>query len=109
MIWDDLADAWNVIGHNINDVFYVIQYLLFNLGQLFLVIFSPLNFAFNFFKGFFDGINTTPPATAISWNFDSDILAIFNTIPYFSILMGAVGAGIAILILVWVMAQLLKL
>jgi hypothetical protein len=109
MVWDDLADAWNVIGHNLNDVFYSLSYIVENLANAFLIIFYPINFAFNFFKGFFDGITTVPPETAISWTFDPAIVEIFNTIPYWSLLMFAVGGGLAIIVLVFVISQLLKL
>jgi len=109
MVWDDLADAWNVIGHNINDIFYSIQYIFSQLANVFLIIFTPLNFAFNFVKGFFVGVNTAPPETAISWTFDSGITAIFNTIPYWSTFMWAVGAGLSILVLVFLISHILKL
>lgn len=109
MVWDDLATAWDTIGHNINDVFYTIQYIFSNLGAIFTIIFTPLNFAFNFFKGFFDGISIAPPETAISWVFPDNIVAVFNAIPYWSVFMYAIGAGLAIIILVWIMAHLLKL
>jgi hypothetical protein len=109
MIWDDLADAFSVIGHNLNDIFYSIQYIFSNLGAIFTIIFTPLNFAFNFFKGFFNGIATPPPETAISWVFPDNILAVFNSIPYWTTFMYSVGAGLSILVLVWIMAHLLKL
>ena len=109
MVWDDLADAWNIIGHNFNDVFYSISYIVENLANAFLIIFYPINFAFNFFKGFFDGVAMPPPETAISWTFDAEIVAIFNTIPYWSLFMFAVGGGLAIIVLVFVISQLLKL
>ena len=109
MIWDDLINFTAQLLHNVSDLFYAIQYIFSNLGNVFLIMFTPLNFAFNFFKGLFDGFNTPPPATAISWTFDSGILAVFNTIPYFSVLMFAVGAGLSIIVLVWIMGHLLKL
>lgn len=109
MVWDDLANAWDTIGHNINDVFYTIQYIFSNLGAIFTIIFTPLNFAFNFFKGFFNGISNAPPETAISWVFPDNIVAVFNAIPFWSVFMYAIGAGLAIIILVWIMSHLLKL
>jgi len=109
MVWDDLADIAYNLFHIFNDIFFVIQYIFTNLASVFVIVFTPLNFAFNFVKGFFDGISQTPPATEISWVFDSGITDIFNTIPYWSVLMYAVGAGLSILILGWVMSHLLKL
>jgi hypothetical protein len=109
MIWDDLADTANNLFHIFFDIFYSIEYIFSNLAGIFVIIFTPINFAFNFVKGFFDGIATTPPATAISWTFPDNIVAVFNAIPYWSLFSYAIGAGLAILILVWIMAHLLKL
>jgi hypothetical protein len=109
MIWDDLIAPVYALFHNISDLFYAIEYIFSNLANIFVIIFTPLNFSFNFIKGFFDGTATTPPATAISWTFDSGIIAIFNTIPYWSVFMYAVGAGLSVMVLVFVVAQLLKL
>lgn len=109
MVWDDLADTANNLFHIFFDVFYVIEYIFSNLANVFVIIFTPITFAFNFIKGFFDGISVAPPETAISWTFDSGILAIFNTIPYWSLFMFALGAGLSILVLGWIMSHLLKL
>ncbi|MCJ7789658.1 MAG: hypothetical protein MUP69_05655 [Candidatus Atribacteria bacterium] len=109
MIWDDIIEPFFALIHNVADFFYAIQYIFSNLANVFVIIFSPINFAFNFIKGFFDGINVPPPETAISWAFDSGILAIFNTIPYWSVLMFGVGAGLSILVLIFVVSQLMKL
>ena len=109
MIWDDIAEAGSLLFHLFFDIFYAVEYIFSNLVQIFVIIFSPLNFSFNFIKGFFDAISIPPPETAISWTFDSGILAIFNTIPYWSTLMFGVGAGLSILILIFVVSQLLKI
>lgn len=109
MIWDDLADIVSGLFHNFADIFYSIQYIFDNLVNVFVIVFSPINFAFNFIKGFFDGINSTPPETAISWTFSDEILAVFNTIPYWSVLMFAIGGALSILILIFIISLLLKL
>jgi hypothetical protein len=109
MLWDDLADIANNLFHIFFDVFYVIQYIFSNLVEVFDIVFTPINFSFNFVKGFFDGISTTPPETAISWTFGTEIIDIFNAIPHWSLFMYAVGAGISILILAWIMSHLLKI
>lgn len=108
-MWDDLFNAVSGILHNAYDVFYSIEYIFSNLANIFLIIFSPLNFAFNFIKGFFDGVSVPPPETAISWTFDSGVLGVFNSIPYWSVFMYAIGAGLSILVLIFVVNQLLKL
>lgn len=109
MIWDDLFNSVSTALHNVYDFFYAIEYIFSNLANIFIIIFSPLNFAFNFIKGFFDGISVPPPETAISWTFSDEILAVFSAIPYWSILMYGVGAGLSFLILIFIISQLLKL
>ncbi|MFA5031257.1 MAG: hypothetical protein WC495_06770 [Patescibacteria group bacterium] len=109
MVWDDLADIAYNLFHIFFDIFYVIEYIFSNLANVFLIIFTPINFAFNFVKGFFDGIAIAPPETAISWTFDSEITDIFSAIPHWDLLMYAVGAGLSVLVLGWVMSHLLKL
>lgn len=109
MIWDDLADTANNLFHIFIDLFYSIEYIFSNLAGVFTIIFTPINFAFNFIKGFFDGIITPPPETAISWAFPDNIVDVFNAIPYWSVLMYAVGAGLSIIVLGWILSHLLKL
>jgi hypothetical protein len=109
MTWDDIIAPFYALLHNFADFFYAIRYIFSNLANVFVIIFSPLNFAFNFIKGFFDGTSTPPPETAISWTFDSGILAVFQSIPYWSLFIFSIGAGISILLLIFIVNQLLKL
>jgi len=88
------------------DFFNVVRYIIENLGSFFTYLFVPLAALFNFVKGFFQGITTPPPATAISWVFPDNIMAVFNAIPYFNLLELAVGAGLAILIVNYIMRRL---
>lgn len=109
MIWDDLYNAIATALHNVYDFFYAIEYIFSNLVNIFVIIFSPINFAFNFIKGFFNGIAVPPPETAISWIFSSEITAVFSAIPYWSVFMFAISAALSILILIFIISQLLKL
>ena len=109
MIWDDLAEIGNNVFHILIDIVYSIQYIFDNLSDVFSIIFQPLNFAFNFIKGFFDGISVAPPETAITWTFDTEILDVFNSIPHFSLFMYAIFGGISIIIFSWIVYHLLKI
>ena len=90
------------------DCFNVIRYVFSNIAGLFTILFTPLAWLFNFLRGFFDGVSTTPPATEISWVFPANILAIFNAIPYFSLIEYACGAGLAILVLIFIFRRLME-
>lgn len=109
MIWDDLLNATAQLLHNVYDLFYSLEYIFSQFGNVFAIIFTPLNFAFNFVKGFFDGIGSTPPTTELSYSFDSSITAIFNTIPHWSLFMWAIGAGLSVLVIGWIAVHILKL
>lgn len=92
--------------HHLYDVFYIFQYLLDQLGTLFGIIFTPLTWIFNFVKGFFISAFATPIEPQISWVFSDDILAVFNAIPYWSVFMWAIGCGLAILMLVFILKRI---
>jgi hypothetical protein len=109
MIWDDLIAPVNSVIHNVQDLFYAVEYIFSNLSAVLLIIFTPLQFALNFIKGFFDGITTTAPATAITWVFPDNVMAVFNAIPYFSLFEWVLGAMISVFFLVFITNQLLKL
>ena len=96
------------ILHIAFDCFNVAEYIFSNIAGLFSMLFTPLTGIFNFVKGFFAGIFSIPPATAISWTFPANIMAVFNAIPYFSVLEYACGAGLSILFLIFVFKELTK-
>jgi hypothetical protein len=92
--------------HHTYDCFYIAQYLIDNLGNLFAIIFTPLTWVFNFVKGFFVSAFATPVEPTITWTFSSDILAVFQSIPYWSVFTFAIGSGVAILVLVFIFRRL---
>jgi hypothetical protein len=93
---------WTDFVHTFKDVFfYLPSWILGQLQAFFSNIFTPLSWFLNFLKGFFAGLNSTP-AEPLSWTFDSGTLAFFQTIPYWNYLMFGIGAGISILILVFI-------
>lgn len=95
--------------HHIYDVFYIAQYLLDNLADLFSIIFIPLTWIFNFVRGFFNSAFATPPEAGISWVFSDSILNFYNSIPYWNYLMFGVGAGIGILFLVFIFKRIVSI
>jgi len=92
--------------HHIYDVFYICQYLVDNLGNLFAIVFTPLTWIFNFVKGFFISAFTAPVEPTITWTFSEEILGIFQHVPYWNVLMFAIGAGISVLVLVFIFKRL---
>lgn len=95
--------------HHLYDFFYIAQYLVDNLGELFAIIFFPLTWIFNFVRGFFVSAFAPPVEPEISWIFPEQILELFNAIPYWNILMFSLGAGISILLLVFVFKRIMSI
>jgi hypothetical protein len=94
--------------HSTFDFFNVLRYVIQNLGSLFSYLFTPLTGLFNFVKGFFDGIATPPPTTAMTLGWQTEIMTIFNAIPNFSLLCWACGAAVAIILLVFIFRRLVE-
>jgi len=94
--------------HHIYDVFYVLQYLLDNLQSLFNIVLTPLTWIFNFVRGFFISafVEDIPPE--ITWTFPDEIVGVFNSIPYWEVFTFGIGAGISILVLVFIFRRLLS-
>jgi formylmethanofuran dehydrogenase subunit A len=92
---DDLA-------HIAFDFFNVLRYVMSNIASLFTLLFTPLQWLFNFLKGFFVGVSSPAEAADIAWTFPENIMAVFNAIPYFNLIEYACGAGISILVLIFI-------
>jgi len=92
--------------HHIYDFFYIAQYLVENLGQLFVIIFSPLTWIFNFVRGFFVSAFISPVEPEITWQFSDEVLSVFQAIPYWDIFTFALGAGLSILVLFFIFKRL---
>ncbi len=90
------------------DCFNVAEYVFANIANLFSLLFTPLTGVFNLVKGFFDGIVSPAPATAVAWTFPENIMAVFNAIPYFSVIEYACGAGLSVLILIFAFRRLVE-
>jgi len=89
------------------DFFDVVRYVISNIGTLISVLFLPLNWLFAFLKGFFVGISTPPPDTAIAWNFPSNVMTLINTIPHMQLLEQILGVALAITVLSFIFRKII--
>lgn len=92
--------------HHIYDIFYVGQYLVDNLAVLFGILFTPLSWIFNLVKGFFDSAFQPAVESTISFPWNAEVLALFNAVPYWNVLMFSISAGLSILILDFILKRL---
>ena len=98
-----LGQFFDVIFHNLNDVFVFLGWFFNNIKEIFLFLLAPVSYFFTFLKTFISALGQTPSNPAISYAFSSDTLAVFNTIPHFDTFRVVLGAiivflgGIAIL------------
>jgi len=101
-----IGSFFDVIFHNINDVFVLFVWLGVSLKTIFLSILSPISYLFNIIRWFFTTAFQTPSIPEVNFIFSPDILEVFNTIPYWSVLSSVLGAivlmlgGVAILKLI---------
>lgn len=89
------------------DFFNAMRYIFSNIGTLISVLFLPLNWLFAFLKGFFVGVSTPPPTTAIAWTFPSNVMSLINTIPYMPLLEQILGVALAITVLSFIFRKII--
>lgn len=96
--------------HHFYDIFYTIWWFLDALQNLFVIIFRPLIWIFNFGKGFFDTAFKTASELGLEigelGHFGTQVFDFFDTIPYFNYIFAGVGAGLGLLFLVFIVKRL---
>jgi len=127
MIWDYLSQFWNsitavgdysieffqnigiavagalggffdVIFHNLNDIFVFISWFFVNLKNIFVSMLAPIAYFFNVLKFFFTSAFGTPPPPEATFTFSQEILDIFQAIPNWAIFSSVLGAIIIFII-----------
>lgn len=96
--------------HHFYDILYSLQWFFEGLQNLFVIIFRPLTWIFNFGKGFFDTAFKTPAELGIEigelGSFGTNVMSVFNAIPYANYIFAGVGAGLGIVFLVFIIKKL---
>lgn len=116
--WEYTADWFQNIGnavagaiggmfdwflHYINDLWILIGWLAASIAKFFVLLWSPLDYIFNFFTGF-TGTAFNPATTTAMWSFSTSSLSSLSAIPYFDTLK----TGVGIIILACILFFLLK-
>jgi len=101
-----IGGFFDVIFHNLNDGFTILVWLGVAFKEIFLSLLSPIIYIFTVLRWFFSIAFSTPELPQATYTFSVEILEVFNTIPYWSILSGVLGgmillvAGVAMLKLI---------
>jgi hypothetical protein len=92
-----------VFYHTIIDIAVFIQWFFGNLKVIFTSLLSLANYIFLVIGHFLSTAFLTPPAPELTYTFTAEVLAVFNSIPYWTVIGTILGAvivftgGIAIL------------
>jgi hypothetical protein len=96
---------WEDFIHHIYDIFYIVQWLLDSLKTILGIALSPLSWIFNFGRGFFIGVATTPES--ITFALPASVISLFNAFPYLNLIFMAVGGGLGILFLAFIFKKII--
>jgi len=92
-----IGSFFDIIFHNVNDIFIIFTWLGLSLKTIFLSLVSPIIYFFNIVRWFFAIAFGTPEAPEITGVFTEGILELFATIPYWSTFSSVIGAIVLML------------
>jgi hypothetical protein len=99
--------------HHIYDLFYIAEWFLSNLSDMFLIAFKPLVWIFNYVKGFFASAGSTIAELGLELPevevLTDDVLSAFNSIPYFSLLITGIGGALALLVVAFIFKKIIHI
>jgi hypothetical protein len=92
-----IGSIFEYLIHAVSDVFVFLGWIFSALKQVILALLLPLTYLFNFLKGFLTNAIKTPIVPETSYAFSSSTMAIFNKIPYWSVLSHILGIALMII------------
>jgi hypothetical protein len=95
---------WQTASDFIVFVGWVWQNLFTLIGKIFI----PVRFIYTYLKSFVVSAFATPPEVDVIWSFPANIMGLFQGIPYWNVLLGALVIGIFIILIVFIFKILLK-
>lgn len=87
-----IGSFFDVIFHNINDVFVIFVWLGVSLKTIFLSLLTPITYFFNIVRWFFSTAFQSPSIPAVNYALSPEIMDIFSAIPYWSLISTILGA-----------------
>jgi len=92
----------------LSDFIVFLGWIWQNTLTIFHGIFLPVRYIYTFLQQFLASAFATPIIPDEIWTFNDNILAVFNAIPYFNILIYSAVLGITILIIVFILKTFLN-
>lgn len=92
----------------ISDIVVFLSWFWDNTATILGSVFLPIKFVYAFLKQFFTSAFGSPITPDISLTFSTSTLTIFNSIPYFDVLMSAMIVGVLLLIIGFIIKTFLK-
>ena len=83
-----------------DDLIIFIGWVFHNLTLVLKQVFLPVRFVYAFLKSAISSAFATPITPDLPFSFNSDVMALFHTIPYFNFLIGGVAVAFGIIVLV---------
>jgi len=103
-----IGSFFDVIFHNINDIFVIVVWLGISLKTIFLSILTPVVYFFTIIRQFFTTAFGTPDVAQVSYAFSQEVLDVFQAIPNWGVLSLLLGSIVLMLGGVAILKLLLK-
>jgi hypothetical protein len=91
-----------------SDFLVFLGWVFQNISLIVKDAFLPVRYVYTFLQQFFDSAFAPVVSPAPIWQFSDEILALFNAIPYFNVLIISLVLGLTILMAVFTLKTFLK-
>lgn len=102
-----IGNLFDFLIHSLSDVFIFGGWFFSTLGLLFSKLWLPVNYIFAFFSSFVSKAFSTPIPQNI-WGFNSEIMSVFQAIPYWNTIIAVLGVAILIIVAMSILRQFLR-
>jgi len=92
----------------LSDFIVFLGWIWTNTIAIFKALFLPVQYIYTFLQQFLASAFANPVPPEEIWVFNDEILSVFNSIPYFHILISAVVLGIIILMVIFIIKTFLR-
>lgn len=99
--------------HHIYDIFYIAEWFVDNLSDMFAIAFRPLTWIFNFVRGFFVSATGTIGDLGIElpeilvWT--TNVKEVFETFPYLNLLITGIAGALGLLVVSSVLRKIIHI